>query len=126
MTARRFDGFWVDREVAALDHLAAIPTDVLAAHVDRHGLCLYELLIGDPPDPPADEDPDRWFAEMLCAGCPVRCECLEVELRDFGSWTLGVWGALRDQDRQDLIASWEAHPQRHRDATLVPEGSEAN
>ena len=44
-------------------------------------------------------DPDLWFAEepaeleqakTLCAGCPVRRECLAAALRRAEPW--GVWG----------------------------------
>lgn len=46
-----------------------------------------------------DNDPDLWFAETpadleyaktLCAGCPVRAQCLDAALEREEPW--GVWG----------------------------------
>jgi WhiB family redox-sensing transcriptional regulator len=42
----------------------------------------------------------------MCAGCPVRAECLELELRVGGEQSVGVWGALNEQDRRALHALW--------------------
>jgi WhiB family redox-sensing transcriptional regulator len=42
-----------------------------------------------------------------CAlGAPVRAECLEFELRVGGAETVGVWGALNEDDRRALHAVW--------------------
>lgn len=49
--------------------------------------------------PCRDKDPDLWFAETpaeleyaktLCAGCPVRAQCLDAALEREEPW--GVWG----------------------------------
>ena len=39
-------------------------------------------------------------------GCPVQQECLELELRMFGDQTVGVWGALGEDDRRALVPHW--------------------
>ena len=53
-------------------------------------------------------DPDRELATRLCAGCPVRSECLEFELRVAGETTVGVWGGLNVEDRLALLTVWRA------------------
>ena len=53
-----------------------------------------------------EDEPDRELATRMCAGCPVRAECLEFELRLGGTETVGVWGALNDEDRRALHAVW--------------------
>jgi WhiB family redox-sensing transcriptional regulator len=47
---------------------------------------------------------------------PVQAECLELELRMNGDLTVGVWGALCEDDRRALI------PHRRRDAKGVEHG----
>ena len=49
---------------------------------------------------------DREFARLLCGGCPVQDECLELELRTAGDQTVGVWGALFEDDRRALHPLW--------------------
>ena len=43
-------------------------------------------------------------------GCPVQRECLELELRMFGEQTVGVWGALGEDDRRALVPLWRRRP----------------
>ena len=93
---------------AELDDLAATPTDVLADWVAARGRCLWETTFGDPPDWLTSGDPDRELATRLCAGCPVRAECLEFELRVAGDSTVGVWGGLNAADRLALLTVWRA------------------
>ena len=93
---------------AALDDLADVPTEVLADWVAARGRCLWETTFGDPPDWFTDPDPDRELATRLCAGCPVRSECLEFELRTAGEQSVGVWGGLNAEDRQALLTVWRA------------------
>ena len=50
--------------------------------------------------------PTEVLATRLCAGCPVRAECLEFELRIGGDQTVGVWGALNQDDRRALHKVW--------------------
>ena len=63
----------------------------------------------------AEDGPPRWLHEngtdrelaaRLCPGCPVQVECLELELRMFGDQTVGVWGALGEDDRRALVPHW--------------------
>ena len=70
----------------------------------------------------ADVDPDAWFpvatrwqqaraeaapALALCAACPVRAECLELSMRQWGeAGRHGVWGGLLEGERAALRARW--------------------
>jgi WhiB family transcriptional regulator, redox-sensing transcriptional regulator len=89
-----------------LDELAMVPTDVLAAWVTDRGRCLWESTFGDPPEWTGEDEPDRELATRMCAGCPVRAECLELELQVGSVDTVGVWGALNEDDRRALHAVW--------------------
>lgn len=67
-------------------------------------------------------DPDEWFpiatrasraraeasrALAVCAGCPVRAECLELSLRHWhGVGRHGIWGGLVEADRNALRREW--------------------
>ncbi|GAA4409713.1 hypothetical protein GCM10023148_00380 [Actinokineospora soli] len=87
-----------------LDRLRWVPRDVLRDLVAARGACMWTC--SDPPgwlDAPAS---DRELAARMCAGCPVQDECLEVELRDAGDQTVGVWGALGEDDRRALYLHW--------------------
>jgi WhiB family transcriptional regulator, redox-sensing transcriptional regulator len=88
---------------AELDELSAAPTEVLADWVAARGRCLWVTTFGDPPDWFSEGDPDRELATRLCAGCSVRSECLEYELRVAGEATVGVWGGLNADDRLALL-----------------------
>ncbi len=99
---------------AELDSLAAVPDEVLSDLVARHGLCLWEITSGDPPALSGEGPPDRELAARLCAGCPVRRECLEFELRTAGADTVGVWGGLNEDDRRALHAIWSVRAARRR------------
>jgi WhiB family redox-sensing transcriptional regulator len=96
------------RIVERLDRLIDVPTEVLAGIVKRDGLCLWAVPEGDPPELTGRDTPDRELASWLCAGCPVQDECLELDLRWAGPDTVGVWGALPEQDRRDLYPLWRA------------------
>jgi WhiB family redox-sensing transcriptional regulator len=96
-------------EVAArLDRLINVPTEVLAEIVMRDGACMWCYGEGDPPPLTGNDTADRELAARICAGCPVQDQCLELELRWAGSDTVGVWGALSDQDRKALYPLWLA------------------
>lgn len=95
-------------EIAArLDRLRDVPTDVLAAIVTRDGLCMWASI---DPDQAAEltgvDTPDRELATRYCAGCPVQDECLEWELRIHGPDTVGIWGAMPEDDRRALYRHW--------------------
>jgi WhiB family redox-sensing transcriptional regulator len=97
------------REMAAeLDELESVPTEVLAYWVIDRGRCLWESTFGEPPEWTGESDPDRELANRLCAGCPVRPECLEFELRVAGEDTVGVWGGLNVDDRLALHKVWRS------------------
>jgi hypothetical protein len=69
-------------------------------------------------------DPDEWFpitaaaagaraeasrALALCAACPVRGECLELSLRQWGGvGRHGIWGGLVEAERGQLRVEWLA------------------
>lgn len=94
--------------VVRLDRLIHVPTNVLADIVMDNGACLWCYGEGDPPPLTGQDAPDRELAARICAGCPVQDECLELELRYAGSDTVGVWGALAEQDRRALYPLWRA------------------
>jgi WhiB family redox-sensing transcriptional regulator len=93
---------------ARLDRLIHVPTDVLADVVMADGACVWCYGEGDPPPLTGDDTPDRELAARICAGCPAQDECLELELRYAGRDTVGVWGALAEQDRRALYPLWRA------------------
>jgi WhiB family redox-sensing transcriptional regulator len=100
-------------EIAArLDRLLNVPTDVLADIVMSDGACVWCYGDGDAPSLTGEDNPDRELAARICAGCPVQDECLELEFRYAGRDTVGVWGALSEQDRQALYPLWRARGPR--------------
>lgn len=92
-----------------LGRLSWMPRDLLADIVRRYGLYVWLRLEDEQPDPTGDEEIDRERAARLCATCPVQAECLELELRLHGAQTVGVWGALSQQDRRALYPLWREH-----------------
>lgn len=91
-----------------LDRLAVVPSEVLGALV-RHGGCCMPVFTEDrPPELTGRDTPDRELASRLCAACHRRAECLELELRLYGPDTVGVWGALPEDDRRALYPLWLA------------------
>jgi WhiB family transcriptional regulator, redox-sensing transcriptional regulator len=99
-----------------LASLCSIPNDRLADFVTRDGACMEVSAVEDPPCWLYNDGTDRELAARLCEGCPVQAECLELELRMNGDLTVGVWGALCEDDRRALI------PHRRRDAKGVEHG----
>jgi len=85
-----------------LDRLRWVPTDALTNVVTSDGACIWPPPDGGPPDAHSDGE----LAKLLCGGCPVRDECLELELRTAGTDTLGVWGGMTDDDRRALHPHW--------------------
>jgi WhiB family redox-sensing transcriptional regulator len=111
----------IDEVADELDEFAAVPTDVLADWVTDRGRCLWEITCGEPPAWTGQDEPDREMAAALCAGCPVRRECLELELRTAGEDTDGVLGALNGADRRALHQVWSAR--RRSDIAAIPDES---
>ncbi|WP_020673141.1 WhiB family transcriptional regulator [Amycolatopsis nigrescens] len=85
-----------------LDRLRWVPTDVLTDIVTSEGVCMWP----SPDDGPPDARTDSELAKLLCGGCQVQDECLELELRTAGAETVGVWGAMTDDDRRALYPHW--------------------
>jgi WhiB family redox-sensing transcriptional regulator len=85
-----------------LDRLRWVPTDALTNIVTSDGICMWP----PPDDGPPDARSDAELAERLCGGCPVRDECLELELRIASVDTLGVWGGMTEDDRRALHPHW--------------------
>lgn len=99
---------YLEQLAVSLDRYAAVPDDVLLEIVARDGACMCVYANRDGPDWAADALTDRELAARVCAGCTVRLACLELELRTAGSNTLGVWGALTEDDRRALYPLWLA------------------
>ncbi|MGH8965816.1 MAG: WhiB family transcriptional regulator, partial [Actinomycetes bacterium] len=55
-----------------------------------------------------DEYTDPALTVRLCARCPVRDECTELELRLAGGRAVGMWGAYGEAGRQALYRVWRA------------------
>jgi WhiB family redox-sensing transcriptional regulator len=96
---------------ADLDRYATVPDDVLLEIVTTDGACMWLVANDDEPEWAGEELSDRELAARLCAGCPVQRECLEHELRTAGESTVGVWGALSEEDRREVYRVWLARRQ---------------
>ena len=98
----------------------ALTDDVLWAWVARYARCADSGL-----------GPDEWFpvsidpamarheaaaAIAVCAGCPVRAQCLELSLRHWDIGQHGVWGGLIAADRAQLRRRWPADHRESRPA----------
>lgn len=97
-----------------LDHLRWVPRAVLAEIVWRDGTCMWVFAADEPPWH-SEHLTDRQLAAWLCAGCPVQDECLELELRTTGGRTVGVWGALSEDDRRAVYLHWLERGERAED-----------
>lgn len=96
-------------EIAAgLDRFEHVPDEVLWETVTRDGSCMWLYRLELEPEWTGDELTDRALAARICAGCPVRLECLDLELRTSGDQTLGVWGALPAEDVCAVHPVWLA------------------
>ncbi|WP_035283577.1 WhiB family transcriptional regulator [Actinokineospora spheciospongiae] len=89
-----------------LDRLRWVPSDVLGDVVVARGACMEVYEAGDALEWTGLAQTDRALAARLCAGCPVVDECLELELRTAGESTVGVWGALGEDERRELYPHW--------------------
>ncbi|PWW65611.1 WhiB family transcriptional regulator [Actinokineospora spheciospongiae] len=94
---------------AELNCLAFVPDDVLLEIVIRDGACMGLFGVPVPAAIAGARATDRELAADVCAGCPVRRECLEADMRTNGPQPLGVWGALNEDDRRALYPIWLAH-----------------
>jgi WhiB family redox-sensing transcriptional regulator len=91
-----------------LDRLRWVPSDVLTDIVTGDGVCMSP----SPDEGPPEARNDCELAKLLCGGCPVRDECLELELRTSGTDTVGVWGGMADDDRRALHPHWQRRGER--------------
>src|SRR6266496_6650258 len=97
--------------VARLDRFELVPDEVLWEIVTRDGDCVQLYRLDLEPEWARDELADRELAARICADCPVRLECLELQLRTSGEHTLGVWGALPAEDVRALHPVWRSRRQ---------------
>jgi WhiB family transcriptional regulator, redox-sensing transcriptional regulator len=98
---------------ARLDRFTRVPDDVLWEIVTRDGACMQLYRLDIEPQWTRDEMTDRELAARICAHCPVRWECLELQVRTCGEHTLGVWGALPAEDVRALYPVWQSRRHRH-------------
>ncbi|WP_035288769.1 WhiB family transcriptional regulator [Actinokineospora spheciospongiae] len=99
---------YIEQFAAELDPVADLPENVLWRIVVRDGACMAIYAEGQAPPFTGNESTDRELAAQVCAGCPVRAECLELEFRTAGPDGLGVWGALNEDDRRAVYPVWLA------------------
>jgi WhiB family redox-sensing transcriptional regulator len=104
---RARDDGWLIEIVNRLTRLRRVPSGVLAEIVAWDGACLEISADDGPPRWLHEDGTDRELAARLCRGCPVQLECLELELRMLGDQTVGVWGALDEDDRRALVPHWQ-------------------
>ena len=97
---------------ASLDRFEQVPDDVLFEVVTRVGSCMVLYALDLAPEWSGDALTDRETAARICADCPVRRECLELELRTSGDATLGVWGALAADDVRAVYPAWRSRRRR--------------
>jgi WhiB family redox-sensing transcriptional regulator len=100
------DEEFFEEVTARLDDLEAVPTHTLFDLVTCEGVCMWIGLSTEEPTWTGDKATDRELAANICAGCPVADECLELEFRSTGLTTLGVWGALAEDDRRATYLAW--------------------
>ena len=98
-----------------LDRLRWVPRDVLDVLVRRDGACMWPAASDDQPEWLDEAADDRQLAARICAGCPVQDQCLELEFREAGETTTGVWGALSEDDRRAVYPHWLARGERAED-----------
>ncbi|WP_424184933.1 WhiB family transcriptional regulator [Actinokineospora sp. G85] len=99
---------FAERIAAELDAVADVPEEVLWHAVITDGACMAVYAEGQAPPFTGNERTDRELAARVCSGCPVRVQCLELELRTAGPLGLGVWGALNEEDRRAVYPLWLA------------------
>jgi WhiB family redox-sensing transcriptional regulator len=102
---KREDEFFADI-AARLDDMRSVPTGVLSNLVTRNGACMSLAAGPDEPEWAGHDATNREIAAQICAGCSVLDACLELEFRTAGLTTLGVWGALSEDDRRTAYLAW--------------------
>jgi len=92
--------------VARLRRLRSVSNEALGAVIRGRGACLEPLPNGVAPGWLHDEYTDPDLAASLCARCPVRDECTELELRLADDHLVGLWGAYGEHGRRALHRLW--------------------
>ncbi len=105
-TRRWLTGVTLTEIAEALEWVQPASDDALGTAVVHHGSCLDPLPNGDRPGWLFDHETPVDVAAAVCAGCRVRLECLELELRLFGAQKLGMWGPLGEDGRRALHPVW--------------------
>jgi WhiB family redox-sensing transcriptional regulator len=101
------DEEFVEEVTARLDDLKGVPSQSLFDLVTREGVCMWvDLSIEEPTWSGDNAVTDRELAANICGGCSVADECLELEFRSTGFTTLGVWGALAEDDQRVIYLAW--------------------
>jgi WhiB family transcriptional regulator, redox-sensing transcriptional regulator len=100
------DEEFVKKVAARLDDLAKTPIKTLFDLATGEGACMGIQVGTEEPTWMGDKATDRELAATICAGCSVADECLELEFRTAGFTTLGVWGALAEDDRRAVYLAW--------------------
>lgn len=74
-------------------------TNPLKSSILDQGACRE---LSDPDVMYPDDKAYRYIAEAkkVCAGCPIRTQCLEIALERNEQW--GVWGGLTTDERNAL------------------------
>jgi WhiB family redox-sensing transcriptional regulator len=88
---------------------------VIGEHVPHQRAHWQDLARCDGADPLLFEDHRRREqAKTLCAGCPVRSNCLEQAMQMEGDrsarWRAGVWGGLDAEQRAHLARDRDVAP----------------
>lgn len=91
-----------------LDSYANLDTALLWELVFRTGACMIPDLHFELPDFASEAESERLAALRICASCPVRWECLELDLRKSGAEPSGVWGGFGPEDRAAIHEYWAA------------------
>lgn len=102
-----------------LDYLRDVTDDALGRSVIGAGLCVDETADPDQPGWPLDDTVNDAVVVLICAGCPVADQCLELELRLFGAERHGLWGSLGEDGRRALHPMWAARRGRAEDDGTV-------
>jgi WhiB family redox-sensing transcriptional regulator len=100
------DEKFFENVAARLDDLEGVPVGTLFDLVTREGACMWINAGIKEPLWRCVKASDRELAVTICAGCLVADECLELEFRTAGFTTLGVWGALAEDDRRATYQVW--------------------
>jgi len=93
---------------ATLDSYANLDGDSLWELVFRRGACMRPDFNDELPDFASEDEDERLAALRICSSCPVRWECLELDLRTSGAEPSGVWGGFGPEDRSAIHEYWVA------------------